>query len=1174
MACGGLMSAPVCLIENDENGKLRVRKEAKDILDGISEPVVVVSVVGLYRTGKSYLMNRLAGQQTGFALGCTIESKTKGIWMWCVPHPNKKGHTLVLLDTEGLGDVKKGDEKHDTWIFCLAVLLSSTLVYNSLGVIDNMALEKLQYPSYTINNKLTENIRVKAEVGQHEDESADFIRFFPSFVWAVRDFSLKLEKEDKPITSDEYLEGSLELKQGSSPQAAQYNLPRSCLRNFFAVRKCFVFPRPANTEGLQKMEELTEEELDSKFLEQANTFCRYIYNNSEPKTVSGGRTITGTALGNLAEVYVEAIRSGKVPCLENAVVSLAKIQNVRAVAEALQFYMTELFKLVQLPINPAELSNIHTVAEKNAIDVFITMSFSDNDQIYQKELMGKIHEEYQQMCQHNYEASSMQCEEVLRDVFDRLEKGISDGSYLKPGGSQKYIDMLRQLSEEYRARTHSQIMSEEVLSRFLKTKEETGNMILQADESLSAAEQEKEAEKMKTEILKQQKRSLKEQNRLQEQMYQDMQRTCDEHMNQIIYQMEREQDRMRRDNERVLEAKLRESKALLKMGFQWEAARMQSEINSLKAEMEKEKSSQPSKLGQALNRIGMATTLLAPGFPLKLIGVVMACGGLMSAPVCLIENDEEGKLRVRKEAKDILDGISEPVVVVSVMGLYRTGKSYLMNRLAGQQSGFALGNTTESETKGIWMWCVPHPYKEGHTLVLLDTEGLGDVKKGDEKHDTWIFCLAVLLSSTLVYNSLGVIDNTALEKLHAECSYVTELTENIRVKAEVSRDEDKSADFMRVFPSFVWAVRDFTLELKIGNKQITSDEYLGSALTLKSGCSPQTEQYNLPRRCLRHFFAVRKCFVFPPPANWQNMKRIEKLTEKELDSEFLLQAETFRKYIFENAAPKIVGGGHTVTGTALGNLAEVYVKMIRSGKVLCLENAVVSLAKIQNVRAVEEALQFYMTEMFSMVQLPMRSEELSNIHQTAEKKAIKDFITKSLSDNDQIYQQELMSERVLSKFLKGKEEAGSMILQADQSLSTAEQEKEVEKLKKELLEQQQRSLHEQNFLQMQMFTAMQKSCDEHVNQIIHLMERQQERMRRDNEQFLEAKLRERCALLEQGFQCEAARMKSEIDSLKADMDKEKSSQPSKCTAVTELMLALAIKLIGFGISRLSDFVLR
>ncbi len=44
-------------------------------------------------------------------------------------------------------------------------------------------------------------------------------------------------------------------------------------------------------------------------------------------------------------------------------------------------------------------------------------------------------------------------------------------------------------------------------------------------------------------------------------------------------------------------------------------------------------------------------------------------------------------------------------------------------------TGFALGNTIESKTKGIWMWCVPHPCKEGHTLVLLDTEGLGDVAK-------------------------------------------------------------------------------------------------------------------------------------------------------------------------------------------------------------------------------------------------------------------------------------------------------------------------------------------------------------------------------------------------------------------------------------------------------------
>ncbi|CAB1347164.1 unnamed protein product [Coregonus sp. 'balchen'] len=121
------MTEPVCLIENDSDGKLRVVRSALDILDQIDQHVVVVAVVGLYRTGKSYLMNKLAGERKGFALGATIQSKTKGIWMWCVPHPEKRDHTLVLLDTEGLGDVEKGDEKNDNWIFSLAVLLSSTL---------------------------------------------------------------------------------------------------------------------------------------------------------------------------------------------------------------------------------------------------------------------------------------------------------------------------------------------------------------------------------------------------------------------------------------------------------------------------------------------------------------------------------------------------------------------------------------------------------------------------------------------------------------------------------------------------------------------------------------------------------------------------------------------------------------------------------------------------------------------------------------------------------------------------------------------------------------------------------------------------------------------------------------------------------------------------------------
>ncbi|XP_066511736.1 guanylate-binding protein 1-like [Hoplias malabaricus] len=608
------MKEPICLISNDSEGRLCVQDDAKAVLDKITQPVVVVSVVGLYRTGKSYLMNHLAGQQTGFALGSTIESKTKGIWMWCVPHPSKPGHTLVLLDTEGLGDVDKGDEKHDTWIFCLAVLLSSTLVYNSLGVIDNHALEKLHYVT-----ELTENIRVKAH-GSDEDDAAEFMRVFPTFIWAVRDFTLQLIKDGQDITADQYLEGALQLKPGRSKQIEQYNLPRRCLRNFFAERRCFVFPRPAKDSDLRRMEELTEDDLDLTFREQAEVFCSYIFTNSKPKTVTGGRTLTGAVLGSLADVYVEAIRSGSVPCLENAVETLALIQNGRAVDQALEAYMSQLFKDLRLPVDPTELSQIHSAAEKHAVEVFIKSSFNDSEQTAQLELMRKIQREYESFSIQNQEECLNECRSVLEQVFSPLEEALAEGVFMHSGGYQEYRETLSAHTQEYRERTGSQIMSEEVLSQYLKEKEMFAKTILLADQSLSEADQRMEEERLHRERLQQKQKALEEQNRLQEQVFEDQKRTYEEHLNQLLERMERERERAREDNERVLEAKLKEQRALLEQDFRDGADSMQKEIDRLKGEMKNNDESKRSTLSKVVDTVGTAAGFLLPGFLSKAVG--------------------------------------------------------------------------------------------------------------------------------------------------------------------------------------------------------------------------------------------------------------------------------------------------------------------------------------------------------------------------------------------------------------------------------------------------------------------------------------------------------------------------------------------------------------------------
>lgn len=63
-----------------------MNKEATDFIKEIQGPIGVISVAGLYRTGKSYLLNRmLLNRSNGFGVGPTVNPCTKGLWVWGTP---------------------------------------------------------------------------------------------------------------------------------------------------------------------------------------------------------------------------------------------------------------------------------------------------------------------------------------------------------------------------------------------------------------------------------------------------------------------------------------------------------------------------------------------------------------------------------------------------------------------------------------------------------------------------------------------------------------------------------------------------------------------------------------------------------------------------------------------------------------------------------------------------------------------------------------------------------------------------------------------------------------------------------------------------------------------------------------------------------------------------------
>uniref|UniRef100_A0A8C7C043 GB1/RHD3-type G domain-containing protein n=1 Tax=Neovison vison TaxID=452646 RepID=A0A8C7C043_NEOVI len=437
MASGATMTAPICLVENQKE-QLTVNPEALEILNNISQPVVVVAIAGLSRTGKSYLMNRLAGQNHGFRLNSTVRSETKGIWMWCVPHSTKKNHTLILLDTEGLGDVKKVDPKNDSWIFALTVLLSSTLIYNSMGTINHQALEQLHYVT-----ELTQLIRAKSSSTSEEvKDSTEFVSFFPDFVWTVRDFTLELKIGEASITEDEYLEDALKLNS---------NMPRECIRQFFPKRKCFVFDRPTSDRNLLfHLEKVPEDKLDSTFQEQSKKFCTYIFNHTKTKTLREGITVTGSRLGTLLKAYVDAIKKGAVPCLENVVTTLAQRENSVAVQKAADHYSEQMAQRVRLPTDTLqELLDVHAHCEREAIAVFMEHSFKDDKREFQKKLETLLSAIIQLSIQ-NEDASFKYCQAIMKQLSEPLKKSISEKTFSVHGGHELYLQAKRKVELDYK----------------------------------------------------------------------------------------------------------------------------------------------------------------------------------------------------------------------------------------------------------------------------------------------------------------------------------------------------------------------------------------------------------------------------------------------------------------------------------------------------------------------------------------------------------------------------------------------------------------------------------------------------------------------------------------------------------------------------------------------------
>ena len=438
-----------------EKGKFIISDESKKLLSQkCNDNLGIISLVGKYRTGKSFLLNRVIlnrKENIGFNVGPTFKPCTKGIWIWSDPLIINNVHCpkpfpCYLIDTEGLGAYDE-EINHDSKIFLIAVLISSLFVYNSFGAIDENQINNL---SFVLN--LSKTIKIKSV--SIEDNEEELAQYFPTLLWLLRDFSLKLEdKNGNVITEKQYLENALEDLSGLSNTIEEKNRVRALIRTYFPERDCFVMVRPIEEErDLQNLQNLPDNQFRKEFIEQSKIFRNKVMKKTKPKRFNK-KILTGSMLVELVQSILDSINSGSIPVIENSWKYIMKNECIKNSKELINKFIMEINKYKdENKKKPDFLKNVKKYTQKLAdtyIKDFLNNNLLDDEESkkeFSEKLEKKINLELNRFNKEIDKITEEKFENDLNDLSNKFIDSFKQNNYSK--NYYKFFDDLEMFKEK------------------------------------------------------------------------------------------------------------------------------------------------------------------------------------------------------------------------------------------------------------------------------------------------------------------------------------------------------------------------------------------------------------------------------------------------------------------------------------------------------------------------------------------------------------------------------------------------------------------------------------------------------------------------------------------------------------------------------------------------------
>ncbi|KAM4730433.1 atlastin-2 isoform 1-T2 [Anableps anableps] len=370
--------------------------------------VVVVSVAGAFRKGKSFLLdfmlrymyNQLSGSWiggddeplTGFKWRGGCERETTGIQVWndvfVVEKPDGSKVAVLLVDTQGAFD-SQSTIKDSATVFALSTMTSSVQVYNLSHNIQEDDLQHLQL--------FTEYGRLAME----ETESKPF----QSLMFLIRDWSFPYEHKYGLEGGRALLRKRLEVK---NYQHEELQNVRKHIDSCFTKISCFLLPHPGLKVSTNPHFDGRLKDIEDDFkMQLAELVPLLLAPDRLVEKEIGGSKITCRDLVEYFKAYIKIYQGDELPHPKSMLQATAEANNLTAVAGAKDLYSKNMEQVCggdRPYMAPADLERCHAAFCDDSVKFFRSIKKMGGEEFcqrYQNQLESELEEAYTNFSKHN-----------------------------------------------------------------------------------------------------------------------------------------------------------------------------------------------------------------------------------------------------------------------------------------------------------------------------------------------------------------------------------------------------------------------------------------------------------------------------------------------------------------------------------------------------------------------------------------------------------------------------------------------------------------------------------------------------------------------------------------------------------------------------------------------------